>query len=201
MIKDEIRNNAKSVVKFFSYTTYRDEFSWIRPDDNNFDYVSIGEVYDGKVIKVYFKEGTKDAQVQEWVKAQDAKLGVKEMSRDEFVAFYKTSETAQRDKGSLRMSIRAEKDIEDDLTDQKIVIQNLLYLLCDIWRNIFTAEQKKKSKYNEIMEGLAKVVIDQDVQMRADLAGPEVFSKIIADETKFASLAKSYLEKKSGKIV
>lgn len=197
--RQAILEDQKSIVKFFKYTKFRDEYTSYRPVDN--DSCAIAEDFDNQFIKVLFKAGSKDAVIKAWVKEQKPELQVTEVTKEDFVKFYKTSISCQSAKKSLRMQIRQDKDIEDDLTDQKIVIQNLLFFICDLWSNILTPEQKAKSKYNQVMTPLATMVLSDEVQLRANLSDPSVFQKILSDEQKYAEIAKVYLDKKSGAAI
>ena len=197
--RQAILEDQKSIVKFFKYTKFRDEYTSYRPVDNNS--CAIAEDFDNQYIKVLFKAGSKDAVIKAWVKEQKPELQVTEVTKEDFVKFYKTSISCQSAKKSLRMQIRQDKDIEDDLTDQKIVIQNLLFFICDLWSNILTPEQKAKSKYNQVMTPLATMVLSDEVQLRANLSDPSVFQKILSDEQKYAEIAKVYLDKKSGAAI
>lgn len=197
--RQAILEDQKSIVKFFKYTKFRDEYTSYRPVDN--DSCAIAEDFDNQYIKVLFKAGSKDAVIKAWVKEQKPELQVTEVTKEDFVKFYKTSISCQSAKKSLRMQIRQDKDIEDDLTDQKIVIQNLLFFICDLWSNILTPEQKAKSKYNQVMTPLATMVLSDEVQLRANLSDPSVFQKILSDEQKYAEIAKVYLDKKSGAAI
>lgn len=197
--RQAILEDQKSIVKFFKYTKFRDEYTSYRPVDN--DSCAIAEDFDNQYIKVLFKAGSKDAVIKAWVKEQKPELQVTEVTKEDFVKFYKTSISCQSAKKSLRMQIRQDKDLEDDLTDQKIVIQNLLFFICDLWSNILTPEQKAKSKYNQVMTPLATMVLSDEVQLRANLSDPSVFQKILSDEQKYAEIAKVYLDKKSGAAI
>lgn len=195
-IRQAILEDQKSIVKFFKFTKFRDEYTSYRPGEN--DSCAIAEDFDNQYIKVLFKAGSKDSVIKAWVKEQKPELQVTEVTKEDFVKFYKTSIACQSAKNSLRRQIREDKDIEDDLTDQKIVIQNLLFFICDLWSNILTPEQKAKSKYNQVMTPLATMVLSDEVQLRANLSDPSVFQKILSDEQKYAEIAKVYLDKKSG---
>lgn len=197
--RQAILEDQKSIVKFFKYTRFRDEYTSYRPVEN--DSCAIAEDFDNEYIKVLFKAGSKDSVIKAWVKEQKPELQVTEVTKEDFVKFYKTSISCQSAKNSLRMQIRSDKDLEDDLTDQKIVIQNLLFFICDLWSNILTPEQKAKSKYSQVMTPLATMVLSDEVQLRANLSDPSVFQKILSDEQKYAEIAKVYLDKKSGAAI
>lgn len=195
--RDNLVKNPNSVVKYFKYSMFRDEFSRYRPAET--DNVAVVEDFDLEYIKVLFPEGSNQEAVNAFIRAQREELNVTEVSEEDFLKFYQGSVSCQSAKNSLRLQIRTDKDLEDDLTDQKIVIQNLLFFICDLWKNVLTDNQKGKSKYNAVMTPLAEMVLSDEVQLRANLAGPEIFSKILQDEQKYAELAKPYLEKKFGK--
>ena len=197
--REEILADQNSIVKFYKYEKFRDQYTAYRPVEN--EQCVIAEDFDNQYIKVLFKAGSKAAVFNAWVKQQKPELQVTEVSKKDFVEFYKTSISCQSAKNSLRLQIRSDKDLEDDLTDQKIVIQNLLFFICDLWENILTPEQKAKSKYNAVMTPLATLVLSDEVQLRANLAEPTVFQKIMQDEQKYAELAKVYLDKKSGENI
>lgn len=197
--RDEILADQNSIVKFYKYEKFRDQYTSYRPVEN--EQCVIAEDFDNQYIKVLFKAGSKAAVFNAWVKQQKPELQVTEVSKEDFVEFYKTSISCQSAKNSLRLQIRSDKDLEDDLTDQKIVIQNLLFFICDLWVNILTPEQKAKSKYNSVMSPLATLVLSDEVQLRANLAEPTVFQKIMQDEQKYAEMAKVYLDKKSGENI
>lgn len=194
--RQEILDDKNSIAKFYKYDTYRDKYSAYRPVEN--DQCVIVENFDNLYIKVLFKAGSKATVFNAWVKQQKPELNVTEVSKEDFLEFYKTSIACQSSKNSVRAHIRMEKDIEDDLTDQKIVIQNLLFFICDLWSNVLTDEQKSKSKYKDVMSPLSAQVLSDEVHLRANLSGASIFQKILSDEQKFAEIAKEYLDRKAG---
>lgn len=198
--REVILNDPNSIIKFYKYTKFRDEFSQYRPISPNNESV-ITEDFDNQYVKVLFKAGSKSAQFTAFLKAQKPELNVTEVSKEEFLEFYKGSQALKNAKMSVRNLIRYNKDIEDDITDQKIVLQNLLFFICDLWKNVLTNEQKEKSKYKEVITPLADTILSNEVQVRANLSSPETLTKILQDEKEFAEIAKEYLDKKSGNIL
>ena len=195
-LRDVIFNDPNSITKFYSYSKFRDEYTAYRPRET--DDCVITEYFDNKYVKVLFKAESKEKQFSEFLKAQKPELNVTEVSKEDFMKFYKNSKALWAAKMSTRNLIRYHKDIEDDIIDQKIVLQNLLFFICDLWKNVLTDEQKAKSKYKEVFSPLADAVMSDDVQLRANLSGPAILTKILQDEKEFAVIAKEYLDKKSG---
>lgn len=194
--KEVIRQDPKSIVKYYSYEKFRDEFTSFRPVET--DDSVITEDFDNKYVRVLFKAGSKATQFNAFLKAQKEENKVKEVSKEDFMKFYKNSQSLWCSKMSTRNLIRYNKDIEDDITDQKIILQNLLFFICDFWKNVLTEEQKALSKYKEVITPLAEAVLSGEAQFRANLSGPEILNKIMEDEMRFAEIAKDYLDKKSG---
>lgn len=194
--RDVILNDPDSITKFYSYSKFRDEFRSYRPVET--DDCVITEDFDNKYVKVLFKAGSKATQFNAFLKAQKAEINVAEVSKEDFMEFYKNSQALWAAKMNTRNLIRYNKDIEDDITDQKIVLQNLLFFICDLWKNILSDDQKAKSKYKDVITPLADTVLSDEVQLRANLSGAEILTKILQDEIGFAVIAKDYLDKKSG---
>lgn len=194
--REAILNDLNNITKFYKYSKFRDEYRTYRPVETE-DCV-ITEDFDNKYIKVLFKAGSKATQFNAFLKAQKAEINVTEVSKEDFMEFYKGSQALWAAKMNARNLIRYNKDIEDDITDQKIVLQNMLFLMCDLWKNVLTDEQKAKSKYKDIFSPLADTVLSDEVQLRANLSGPTILTKILQDEKDFAAIAKEYLDKKSG---
>lgn len=194
--REVILNDPNSITKFYSYSKFRDEYTSYRPQGT--DDCVITEDFDNKYVRVLFKAGSKEKQFSDFLKAQRAELNVTEVSKEDFMKFYKNSKALWAAKMSTRNLIRYHKDIEDDITDQKIVLQNLLFFICDLWKNVLTPEQKAKSKYKEVFTPLADTVMSDEVKLRANLSGPAILTKILQDERDFAAIAKEYLDKKSG---
>ena len=153
--RDQILNDPSSVIKFFSFNKEaRNEFTYFRPQDT--DFAVIAEYFDNKVVLVKFKSTkAKASDVKNFLNSQQPLLEMKEISKEDFVTFYETSESNKSMKENIRRQIRAVKDIEDDFTDQKIFIQKILYFLSDIWVNVLTAEQKEKAKFKDLIEPIA----------------------------------------------
>ena len=194
--REVILNDPNSITKFYSYSKFRDEYTSYRPIET--DDCVVTEDFDNKYVRVLFKADSKEAQFSAFLKAQKPELKVTEVSKEDFMEFYKNSKALWAAKMSTRNLIRYHKDIEDDIADQKIVLQNLLFFICDLWKNVLTPEQKAKSKYKEVFTPLADTVMSDEVQLRANLSGPTILTKILQDERDFAAIAKEYLDKKSG---
>ena len=195
--KDAILKDPNSIVKYYKFDEFRDQYTRYLPNFD-FDFVVQDGIYDLKYVKVKFKAKTPTSKINEFVNSQKAELNFVEVTKEDFLEFYKTSQSLEALKHNVRNTIRFEKDLEDDLTDQKIIIQNLLFFVCDLWENVFTPEMKEKSKYKEVLNGIASHVLSDEVRLRANLAEANVFQKILADEIKFANEAKRYLDSKKG---
>lgn len=195
--KDTILKDPNSIVKYYKFDEYRDEYTRYLPNVD-VDYAVLDGIYDLKYIKVKFKAKTPQTKINEFVNSQKSELNLTEVSKEDFLEWYKTSATLEALKHNVRNTIRFEKDLEDDLTDQKIILQNLLFFVCDLWENVLTPEMKDKSKYKDVLNSIASHVLSDEVTLRANLAESSVFQKILADEMKFANEAKRYLDSKKG---
>ena len=196
--RDQILNDPSSVIKFFSFNKEaRNEFTYFRPQDT--DFAVIAEYFDNKVVLVKFKSTkAKASDVKNFLNSQQPLLEMKEVSKEDFVTFYETSESNKSMKENIRRQIRAVKDIEDDFTDQKIFIQKILYFLSDIWINVLTAEQKEKAKFKDLIEPIANRLLNQRNNLRVDTTGNDRIEKILHDESEFTDISRVYLNKKQG---
>ena len=196
--RDQILNDPSSVIKFFSFNKEaRNEFTYFRPQDT--DFAVIAESFDNKVVLVKFKSTkAKASDVKNFLNSQQPLLEMKEISKEDFVTFYETSESNKSMKENIRRQIRAVKDIEDDFTDQKIFIQKILYFLSDIWINVLTAEQKEKAKFKDLIEPIANRLLNQRNNLRVDTTGNDRIEKILHDESEFTDISRVYLNKKQG---
>jgi len=92
--------------------------------------------------------------------------------------------------------IRKIKSLEDDVTDQKILIQFLARGLVSI-HSILTEQQKANLPYKENFEVFATAVIMNNVRLDKEENQVGRVMEIIADEVTFADIAEEeYLSKK-----
>lgn len=174
-------------MKYFKYDTYEDEYTKHIP--------KWGELviyYSNNIVEVDIN----DTELDNFLLNQKEEINIIEITEAEFKAIFKNSLQAKRLKEMTREKIRDIKDFEDDFIDQKIVTQNILYLLSDIWLNVFTEEQKINSKYKDLMDSLTLSLSDPTLILRADLENAERLSSILNDEKNFAGIVnKDYLSK------
>lgn len=96
-----------------------------------------------------------------------------------------------------RAKIREVKDIEDDLTDTKIILQWLAYAVIDIY-SVLTDEQKTSMAYGDNIAIFAQMLKNPDAKLRVDVEPNQLekIQKIFSDELNFAGIAKTeYLDK------
>jgi len=167
-------------MKYFTYQDYKDEFTTYTPN-----YKELVTKFSDNIIEVDIT----DDEVQDFITAQKEEINVQEITEQEFKSLFKETLQAKRLKDKTREDIRNIKDLEDDFIDNKIITQNILYLLSDIWINVFTEEQKENSKYKSLMDTLALLLSDEELILRADLDGPEKLMSILNDEKDFAKIA------------
>lgn len=193
--REEFLKNPDNIEKFFTYTSYWDGYNNVKPTELEDGSMMIVDIYENKVVRVLFAPHTTAKAITAWVKSQDSEINLKEIKKTDFINWYKTSDSCKRDKQFIRNAIREEKDIEDDLTDQKIIIQNMFYFICEIWKHLPT-EQKNLNKYKDIMDGLTASI--ESATLRADLEDTSKLLKLLNDEQHFSELAKIYLDRKKG---
>lgn len=136
-------------TKYFKYTEASNEFTKIVPRPVSTEEVSY---YSKPFISV---TGTEE-EIQSFIDNQDNSINLTEISDVEFKEGIKDSDQIKKTKEFLRTEIRNMKDIEDDLTDTKIVLQNILFFISDLWENVLTEDQKNLSKYKEVLPVLVQ---------------------------------------------
>lgn len=100
-------------------------------------------------------------------------------------------------KKNARQKIRQSKDIEDDLTDTKIIMQWLAYAVIDIY-SVLSEEQKADMAYGNNMAMFASMLQNPEAKLRVDVEPDQLLKiqKIFMDELNFANIAKTeYLDK------
>ena len=108
----------------------------------------------------------------------------------------KNQKYIQNKKLNARNEIRKVKDFEDDLTDQKILIQFLARGLVGVY-SVLTDEQKANLPYKENFEIFAAAVTANNVRLDKEEDQVQRVMKIIQDEVTFADIAEEeYLSKK-----
>ena len=174
-------------MKYFKYDNYEDEYTRHIPK-----YGDLVTHYSNNIVSVDIT----DVELNDFLLNQKEEINIIEITEIEFKTLYKNTLQAKRLKDVTREKIRNIKDFEDDFIDNKIVTQNILYLLSDIWSNVFTEEQKLNSKYKDLMDGLSASILAPELVLRADLEGPERLISILDDEKEFARIVnEDYLTK------
>ena len=100
-------------------------------------------------------------------------------------------------KQTARTMIRQRKDIEDDLTDNKQVIQWLLYAVLDLY-NALPQSQKDTLKYKNVMSNFYGLMMNDTTKLRVDVEpDPSAkLAKVLQDEIDFAEIVKTeYFDK------
>ena len=109
-------------------------------------------------------------------------------------------ETPKVQKNTARSKIRNIKDIEDDLVDQKQLIQFLSRGLASLWKTL-PAEIKEANPYAENFELFSDEILSVDV--RLDLESDQIakIMSILKDEEEFAKIVQDeYLGKINAKV-
>ena len=108
--------------------------------------------------------------------------------------------TPKVQKNTARSKIRNIKDIEDDLVDQKQLIQFLSRGLASLWKTLPT-EIKEANPYAENFELFSDEILNVDV--RLDLEADQIakIMSILKDEEEFAKIVQDeYLGKINDKV-
>lgn len=98
-------------------------------------------------------------------------------------------------KKTARQKIRNIKDIEDDLVDQKQLLQFMANGLAGLWFSL-PQDIKDENPYKNNFEVFSQIVFDS--KLRLDLESDVIakITQIINDESKFANIVKDeYLDK------
>ena len=181
------------ITSYFTYTSFSDEFT---------DYIPrvFGEVNEDLKLEIFEHKiccvtANSQEEIEEFILSQEEGLNITEISEIEFKSLYRTTNQAKTQKMIVRNHIRDIKDVEDDLSDQKLVIQSIQVFLSELYFKILTTEQKEsineKINFEKILlnynpsENILRSVTEQDKLL-----------KIIADEQEFSEIAKKeYLSK------
>jgi hypothetical protein len=101
-------------------------------------------------------------------------------------------------KMTAREKIRKLKDFEDDLVDQKVLLQFMIYLVLDMY-NALPQDQKDAMQFKERIEAFMPLVFDETTKVRADLESDKdaKLLQILQDEVAFSAIVNDeYLSKK-----
>jgi len=112
---------------------------------------------------------------------------------------YEFIDDADANKATARAKIRAQKSLEDDLVDTKILLQFLIYGVVDIY-SVLTPEQKLALAYDDNLSAFTAIMKDPNNLFRVDVETDQLarISKIVTDELTFANIAKTeYIDKKA----
>jgi len=187
-------------MTYFSYTPYSDEYTSYIPRTSKGG-INISNYQNDtgliSVVKVDFSEMLEDPDntkteselKQEFIDEQEPNINITEITLDEFKTAISNSKQLKRGKYLARQKIRNIKDIEDDLTDNKIVIQNMFYFMIDLYKNVLTDTQRTNSAYKDLMDALV-AEYNSGLTLRANLDDPSKLFSILEDEKTFAEIVK-----------
>lgn len=98
-------------------------------------------------------------------------------------------------KADARLDIRREKDIEDDLTDQKILIQFMARGFAGLWQSL-PKDIKDNNPYKENFDRFSNMILDANVRIDKEVDQVARVAGIIQDEAMFADIVEEkYLSK------
>jgi len=125
--------------------------------------------------------------------------GVEPLTQEEILYLQQRAEadkeTLQDFKNKARHRIREQKDLEDDLTDLKKVVQFMARGFAGLWASL-PQEVKDANAYKENFDNFSSAVAS--AQLRLDLEADQVakIAKILQDEESFAQIVQDeYLSK------
>ncbi len=116
------------------------------------------------------------------------------LTDDELEAL-KSQRFIQQSKKGARAKIRHIKDLEDDLVDQKQLIQFMARGFAGLWLSL-PDEIKDNNPYRDNFNQFSQVIVDANLRLDLEENQGTKIAKIIADESRFADIVKEeYLSK------
>ena len=106
------------------------------------------------------------------------------------------TETNAKNKDVARSKIRDIKDIEDDLTDTKMLVQFMARGLISLY-NAQSQEAKDNNLYKSGFEALSNTILGTDVRLDLETDQVERIIQIIKDESAFANIVDTEYKNKA----
>ena len=98
-------------------------------------------------------------------------------------------------KATARGKIRGIKDLEDDLVDQKKIIQFMARGFAGLWASL-PQDIKDANPYKDNFDLFSKVIVGTELRLDLETSQIDKISKIINDEVEFARIVKDeYISK------
>ena len=166
-------------VKYFSYKRFQDsETLYIPKIFGSVDESLAVDYFGDSLIKVSADNLT---YIEDFIYAQNPNCDITEISEIDFKSLVKDTPQMLMKKKIVRNNIRNLKDIEDDLVDQKILVQSLLVGLSEIYK-VLTIEQKAiiNNKFN--LENLSTTIDSNFDNMRINIEKEKRVDSILKDE-------------------
>lgn len=181
--------------RFYEYQKFENEFSIIIPKENGTTDEKLTVEYYGANLLVLIS--TEIESFDKFLSKQDAKLQINELSESEFKALVKTTPQMLMNKTIARTNIRSKKDLEDDLTDQKLLTKTLILFCTKLYNDVLTQEQRdlvcQDVNINEVFETIyPKAIIDLDI---SNINSGKI-DKIINDEINFNDIVNEQYKSK-----
>lgn len=130
------------ITKHFIYVSFTDENTTHIPK------VSGSEISDLTIELFgsyhFLVRANNEDDILEFISRQHTSLDIQEIDESTFKLQTKNTTQTKFKKTIVRNEIRNIKDIEDDLTDQKLLIQSLAIFCTELYTNVLTEEQKEQ---------------------------------------------------------
>lgn len=172
------------ITKYFTYVSFTDETTTYNPKITGSEIIDLSvEIYGNTHFLV---NANTERDILEFVSRQNLNLNIQEIDSNTFKLQTKQTAQAKFKKNIVRNTIRNIKDIEDDLTDQKILIQSLAVFCTELYTNVLTEEQRGQlisnvPNFDSKINILSKLCSNSRVLVMTD----EKFNNIVEDELVF----------------
>ena len=101
-------------------------------------------------------------------------------------------------KKNARTKIRQVKDIEDDLTDQKQLLQFMARGFAGLWASL-PQDIKDNNPYKDNFDAFSAMIINSNFRLDLEANQAEKIANIIQDESEFANIVNDEYLSKIGK--